>query len=178
METVHTTTFESSIGMLRLGATDKGLCWVDLPGSGGRGFHGWLRTHVPDALVIEDESPDTGFNGSAREQLLEYLAGERVRFELPLDLRATPFQHSVYEELLAIPYGETRSYAEVASAVGKPKAVRATGTANGANPIPLIVPCHRVIASGGGLGGYGGGLPLKKRLLAMELSSVRAGGLL
>ncbi len=175
MEIVHTVTMDSEIGTLKLASTEKGLCWVDLPGFGGRGFSGWLRTHVPDAQVVEEASE---FTDSAREQLLEYLSGERIHFELKLDLRATPFQQSVYDELLAIPYGETRSYAEVAAAVGKPKAVRATGTANGANPIPLVVPCHRVIASGGGLGGYGGGLPLKRRLLAMEQSRVRAGGLL
>lgn len=178
MEIVRTATFESPVGSLRLGSTDKGLCFVELPGAGGRGFHGWLRSHVPDAQVVEDEAPTAGVNGSVREQLLEYLEGRRIRFELPLDLRATPFQHAVYHELLAIPYGETRSYADVARAIGQPKAVRATGTANGANPMPLVVPCHRVIASGGGLGGYGGGLPLKRRLLAMEQSHVRAGGLL
>jgi O-6-methylguanine DNA methyltransferase len=174
MEIVRTTTFESPVGGLRLGSTEKGLCWVELPGAGGRGFHGWLRTRVPDAEVVED----AGANRSAREQLLEYLAGERTSFELPLDLRATPFQLAVYEDLLAIPYGETRSYADVARAIGRPAAVRAAGTANGANPIPLVVPCHRVIASDGGLGGFGGGLPLKRRLLAMERSRVRAGALL
>ena len=174
METIRTYEFESPVGRMRLGSTEKGLCWVELPGSGGRGFAGWLRAQVPDAKVVVDEAS----NCSAREQLFEYLAGERIHFELPLDLRATRFQHSVYDELLTIPYGETRSYADVAREIGNPKAVRATGTANGANPIPLIIPCHRVIASGGGLGGYGGGLPLKRKLLAMESSRVRAGGLL
>jgi O-6-methylguanine DNA methyltransferase len=174
METVRTCEFQSPIGWMRLGSTDKGLCWVDLPGSGGRGFAGWLRAQAPGAQLVEDERA----NRSARQQLLEYLAGERLRFELALDLRATPFQRAVYDELLAIPYGETRSYAEVARAIGKPRAVRATGAANGANPIPLVIPCHRVIASGGGLGGYGGGLPLKRRLLAMESSRVRGERLL
>ena len=101
-------------------------------------------------------------------QVLEYLEGKRRSFDLPLDLHATPFQRAVYDELLRIPYGEKRSYADVARAIGKPRAVRAVGAANGANPIPLVVPCHRVIASDGHLGGYGGGLPLKKHLLAME----------
>jgi len=174
METIRTCEFESPVGRLRLGTSDKGLCWVELPGAAGRGFSGWLRGHAPEARVADDERATR----SAREQVLEYLEGDRVRFELPLDLRATPFQHAVYEQLLAIPYGETRSYAEVARAAGKPAAVRATGAANGANPLALVVPCHRVIASGGGLGGYGGGLPLKRRLLAMESARVRAGGLL
>jgi O-6-methylguanine DNA methyltransferase len=174
MQMIRTCEFETPVGRMRLGSTEKGLCWVELPGSGGRGFSGWLRAQVPEHKVVVDEAP----NRSACEQLLEFLAGDRIHFELPLDLRATPFQHAVYDELLAIPYGETRSYADVARKIGKPKAVRATGTANGANPIPLIIPCHRVIASGGGLGGYGGGLPLKRKLLAMESSRVRAGGLL
>ena len=168
METVRIAEFEAPIGWMRLASTEKGLCRVELPGSCGRGFAGWLRAHVPEAEVVEDE----GANRSARKQILEYLAGERLRFELALDLRATPFQLAVYEELLAIPYGETRSYAEVARAIGKPRAVRATGAANGANPIPLVVPCHRVIAADGSLGGFGGGLPLKRRLLAMERSRV------
>jgi len=174
METIRTCEFQSPAGRLRLGSTEKGLCWVELPGAAGRGFSGWLRVYAPGAQVADDARA----NRSAREQVLEYLEGDRIHFELPLDLRATPFQHAVYEQLLAIPYGETRSYAEVARAAGHPNAVRATGTANGANPIALVVPCHRVIASGGGLGGYGGGLELKRRLLAMESARVRAGGLL
>jgi O-6-methylguanine DNA methyltransferase len=174
METVRIADLESPIGWMRLASTDKGLCRVELPGSCGRGFAGWLRAHVPGAQVVEDERA----NRSARQQILEYLAGGRLRFELALDLRATPFQLAVYDELLAIPYGETRSYADVARAIGKPRAVRATGAANGANPIPLVVPCHRVIASDGGLGGFGGGLPLKRKLLAMECSRARGERLL
>jgi O-6-methylguanine DNA methyltransferase len=174
METIRTCEFGSPAGRLRIGSSDKGLCWVELPGAAGRGFSGWLRAHAPDAQVEEDERA----NRSARQQILEYLEGDRIGFELPLDLRATPFQHAVYDQLLAIPYGETRTYAEVAAAAGNPKAVRATGTANGANPVAIVVPCHRVIAAGGRLGGYGGGLPLKRKLLAMESARVRAGGLL
>jgi O-6-methylguanine DNA methyltransferase len=174
METIAIHEFESPIGRMRLGTSDKGLCWVELPGAAGRGFSGWLRAQAPDAKLVDDERA----NRSAREQVVEYLEGDRIHFELPLDVRGTPFQLAVYEQLLAIPYGETRSYADVARAVGRPSAVRATGTANGANPVALVVPCHRVIASGGGLGGYGGGLALKRRLLAMESSRVRAGGLL
>jgi O-6-methylguanine DNA methyltransferase len=174
METIAIHEFESPIGRMRLGTSEKGLCWVELPGAAGRGFSGWLRAQAPGARLVEDEK----VNRSAREQIVEYLEGDRIHFELPLDVRGTPFQMAVYEQLLSIPYGETRSYADVARAIGRPAAVRATGTANGANPVALVVPCHRVIASGGGLGGYGGGLPLKRRLLAMESSRVRAGGLL
>ena len=101
-----------------------------------------------------------------------------MRFELELDLRGTSFQLAVYEEVVKIPFGEARSYGEVAAAIGRPKAVRAVGAANGANPVPLIVPCHRVIASNGQLQGYGGGLDLKARLLAMEQSGAAQGRLL
>ena len=117
-------------------------------------------------------------NREAIRQVLEYLDGKRTDFDVPLDLRGTPFQQAVWHALLAIPYGETRSYADVARSVGKPDAVRAVGTANGANPVPLVVPCHRVIQSGGKLGGYGGGVDLKRRLLAMEQSLRHQGSLL
>jgi methylated-DNA-[protein]-cysteine S-methyltransferase len=101
-------------------------------------------------------------------QLEEYFAGKRRRFELPLLLGGTAFQRSVWSALASIPYGETWSYAELAAAVGRPTAYRAVGQANGVNPIPIILPCHRVVASGGGLGGYGGGLAMKRALLALE----------
>lgn len=103
-----------------------------------------------------------------RRQLEAYFAGTLKVFDLPLDLQGTPFQVRVWRELERIPYGETRSYMQIASALGAEKAVRAVGAANGANPIPIVVPCHRVIGAGGKLVGYGGGLPLKKRLLTLE----------
>jgi O-6-methylguanine DNA methyltransferase len=104
----------------------------------------------------------------AARQLRAYFAGQLRRFDLPLDLRGTDFQLRVWRELERIPYGETRSYLEIAEGIGAPRAVRAVGAANGANPIPIMVPCHRVIGAGGKLVGYGGGLPLKKRLLQLE----------
>ena len=104
----------------------------------------------------------------ALRQLRAYFAGQLRRFELPLDLRGTDFQLRVWRELERIPYGETRSYLQIAEAIGAPRAVRAVGAANGANPIPIVVPCHRVIGASGKLVGYGGGLPLKKRLLQLE----------
>ena len=102
-------------------------------------------------------------------QLKAYLAGKPVRFKYRLNLSSgTPFQQKVWRAMLAIPRGETRSYAWIAKKIGKPKAVRAVGAACGANPVPIIVPCHRVVASDGSLGGFGGGLPLKKQLLRLE----------
>jgi len=174
MEVVYTAEFESPIGALRIASTGTGLAYLDLPRSGGRGFAGWLSRVAPGAKRNAAFAP----NREAIRQVLEYLEGKRTDFDVPLDLRGTPFQQAVWSALLAIPYGETRSYADVARSVGKPDAVRAVGTANGANPVPLIVPCHRVIQSGGKLGGYGGGLDLKRRLLAMEQSLRHQGSLL
>lgn len=169
MERVQVARFESPIGEMRVAGSERGLAYLELPRASGRGLSGWLRRFAPAACVEEAYAPFR----TTIAQLLEYLEGKRQTFELPLDLRGTPFQFRVYEAVARIPYGRTRSYAEVAREVGRPRAVRAVGSANGANPLPLLVPCHRVIASDGRLGGYGGGLELKARLLAMESS--RAG---
>jgi methylated-DNA-[protein]-cysteine S-methyltransferase len=104
----------------------------------------------------------------AAAQIDEYLAGKRKQFSLPLVLHGTEFQKAVWQALQTIPYGETRSYKEIAAAIGRPKAVRAVGMANNRNPIVIIVPCHRVIGHDGSLTGYGGGIPLKQRLLELE----------
>ncbi len=114
----------------------------------------------------------------AMRELAEYFAGERQRFTLPLEPHGTAFQLRVWKVLESIPYGETRSYTWVARKVGQPKAVRAVGAANGRNPLPIVVPCHRVIGASGELVGYGGGLPLKKLLLDLEARHVRTGSLL
>jgi methylated-DNA-[protein]-cysteine S-methyltransferase len=107
------------------------------------------------------------------DQLNAYFEGDRQQFDIPLSVRGTPFQERVWKELRAIPYGETISYAQLAQRVGLPRAARAVGSANGCNRIPIIIPCHRVIASGGGLGGFGGGLDRKRWLLEHE-STIRA----
>jgi methylated-DNA-[protein]-cysteine S-methyltransferase len=107
----------------------------------------------------------------AGNQLAAYFAGKLREFHLPLEMAGTDFQLRVWNRLLQIPYGETRSYGELARALGTPAAVRAVGAANGANPIAIVVPCHRVIGSNGALTGYGGGLPLKRRLLELERSN-------
>jgi methylated-DNA-[protein]-cysteine S-methyltransferase len=104
----------------------------------------------------------------AVRQLRAYFAGELREFQLALDLKGTDFQTRVWRQLTTIPYGETRSYAQIAEAIGTPRAVRAVGAANGANPAAIVVPCHRVIGASGKLVGYGGGLPLKQRLLELE----------
>lgn len=168
MDVLHTAEFDSPIGSLRVVCSEQGLAYVQLPHQNGRGFDGWRTRHAPDARV------DRGFepNRPYVTQLLEFLGGKRREFSLPLDLRGTDFQLAVYREVERIPFGQSRSYAEVAAAVGRPRATRAVGAANGANPIPLVIPCHRVIGSRGQLQGYGGGLDLKARLLAMESGGV------
>jgi O-6-methylguanine DNA methyltransferase len=164
MEIVHTAEFESPVGALRVASSERGLAWVGLPRGSGRGLEGWRVRNAPGARLAAAWAP----NQQAIAQLVEFLEGKRRAFDLELDLRGTPFQLAVWDAVSAIPYGETRSYADVARSVGHPAAMRAVGAANGANPLPLVVPCHRVVATGGALGGYGGGLPLKRRLLAME----------
>ncbi len=163
---MHISRSNSPIGQFRIASTEAGLAYVELPHSSGRGMRDWMERYVPERRCVDEIGP----NRAAIEQILEYLASERTHFDVPLDLRGTPFQRAVWDALLEIPYGESRSYAEVARAVGRPKAQRAVGSANNANPVSLIVPCHRVIAADGSLGGYGGGQKLKARLLAMELS--------
>jgi methylated-DNA-[protein]-cysteine S-methyltransferase len=149
----------------------------------------WTEAHLVDGLCVRMVASDSGIRiiefpefrpvagtrndanhllVEAARQLRAYLAGSLRRFDLPLDMQGTSFQRRVWAELEKIPYGETRSYLQIAVAVGTPQAVRAVGAANGANPIPIVVPCHRVIGSSGKLTGYGGGLPLKKRLLELE----------
>ena len=140
---------------------------------------------VPSSIMSEGTSSGTcpascaaRYAHEAVTQILEYLEGKRTRFDVPLDLRGTDFQVAVWNGLLSIPYGETRTYQDLARQLGRPRAVRAVGAANGANPLALVVPCHRVVASGGRLGGYGGGLELKARLLAMEREKAPRGALL
>ncbi|MDH5307253.1 MAG: methylated-DNA--[protein]-cysteine S-methyltransferase [Myxococcales bacterium] len=173
-ETVYVARVDTPIGPLRVASTASGLAYVELPHESGSGLRGWAHRVLPHAQLLEGFAP----NRAAITQLQEYLAGKRTDFELPLDLRGTAFQVTVWTALRGIPYGETRTYAEIARAVERPRALRAVGAANGANPLALVVPCHRVVASGGKLGGYAGGLELKARLLAMEQSRPARGALL
>jgi methylated-DNA-[protein]-cysteine S-methyltransferase len=126
---------------------------------------------LPDGKTKKTRSRSGQMPGVVRDaakQLEEYFAGKRTEFDLPLKLDGTDFQREVWLALGEIPYGKTISYAELASMVGRPTAFRAVGQANGKNPVPIVLPCHRVIATGGGIGGYGGGLDMKRRLLAIE----------
>jgi methylated-DNA-[protein]-cysteine S-methyltransferase len=129
-----------------------------------RGLHFANHRYAPDR---EHRSAREPF-AAAREQLEQYFAGERREFELPLALDGPAFHRRVWEALLTIPYGETRSYGEIATQVGDPGSARAVGFANGRNPVAIVVPCHRVIGADGSLTGYGGGLPRKRQLLDLE----------
>jgi len=164
---LYTARFESPIGDLLVASSERGLCYVALPRASGRGLAGWQRRHAAGTRLVEGFEP----NREPIAQILEFLQGKRQIFDLRVDLRATPFQHEVYDLVVRIPYGESLSYAEIAKRIGRPSAVRAVGAASGANPIPLVIPCHRVVAKNGQLQGYAGGVDLKARLLAMESAS-------
>ena len=130
---------------------------------------GLRALQFPPFGAPEGERNDAnGWMNQAADELHSYFAGVLRIFRVPLDMQGTDFQLSVWNHLVRIPYGETRSYAQVAEAIGRSHAVRAVGAANGSNPVAIIVPCHRVIGSSGKLTGYGGGLPMKKRLLELE----------
>jgi len=147
---------ETAIGELLLAGDKQTLQLISFPG-------GKMRKE-PEPGWIYDEAPFE----QARAQLNEYFSGKRKDFELPLKPNGTPFQLSVLEELQNIPYGKTASYGDVAQRIGRPKAVRAVGAANGRNPLPIVIPCHRVVGSKGDLTGFGGGLDTKKALLDLE----------
>ncbi|AFC31420.1 methylated-DNA/protein-cysteine methyltransferase [Paenibacillus mucilaginosus 3016] len=157
-------------------ATEQGLCRIHFPHEGLESAAAWLRRHLPRAVLTEDR--EVFLRNGAWAVLEAYFAGKAARFEdIALDLRGTPFQQEVWRELGRIPAGTTRSYREIAEAVGRPQAVRAVGAANGANPLPVIFPCHRVIGADGTLTGYRGGLRIKQALLALEgVSGLAAAG--
>ncbi|MBS0416441.1 MAG: methylated-DNA--[protein]-cysteine S-methyltransferase [Proteobacteria bacterium] len=148
----------SPVGRLKLVANDLGLAAILWENDSPR--------RVPLTLVAED--PLRRVLRDAEAQLREYFAGERRRFTLPLHFAGTEFQNQVWRALLSIPFGETRTYTDIAVQIGKPAAVRAVGAANGRNPISIIAPCHRVIGSDGKLTGFAGGLEAKAHLLALE----------
>ena len=169
METLHSTVLISPVGPLFLAASDKGLVALEfdvrLAGQ---------QTIRPNPRDLRTENKRVRFEASERGmqpyvfQLEQYFAGKRRQFSFPLDLRGTDFQLACWRALVAIPYGETRTYADIARAVGRPQGFRAVGMANNRNPVAIVVPCHRVIASDGALCGYGGGLDIKRKLLELE----------
>lgn len=159
------------MGALQFRTMDSPVGQLTLAGKQGRLMHLRMvdQTYEPSR---EGWTPDESAFPEAVEQLEAYFAGERTDFDLELDMVGTSFQRKVWAALLTIPYGQTRSYGEIARQIGAPTAFRAVGLANGHNPIGIIVPCHRVIGSNGSLTGYGGGLDRKRALLEMEKSRV------
>ncbi|RBW69380.1 methylated-DNA--[protein]-cysteine S-methyltransferase [Bacillus taeanensis] len=157
---------ESPLGPLTVVSTNEGICKLQfgsveetLPS-----IKAWAKKHFLKIEVGNDET----ILQDVYSQLNEYFIGEREQFDIPIDLYGTPFQQKVWNSLRSIEYAETNSYKEVAQAIGAPKAVRAIGSANNKNPVPIIIPCHRVIGSNGALVGYGGGLSKKEYLLQLE----------
>ena len=169
MTTLYFTVFESPVGPLFLGTSERGLVALEfdqrLPEQ---------QTIRPNPRDLRTEGAELRFEESESKlkayicELKEYFAGQRREFTFALDLRGTEFQLACWRALLTIPYGETRTYADIARAVGRPQGFRAVGMANNRNPVAIVVPCHRVIASDGTLCGYGGGLDIKRKLLQLE----------
>ena len=155
--TICYTTIASPIGPLMLTAGSAGLTGLYFS-------QGKKSKQRPDPSWLGDSAP---FHQAAN-QLDEYFAGQRQQFDVPLHLQTSPFQRRVLAALQAIPYGETRTYKQIAQAIGSPKAMRAVGLANGNNPLAIFIPCHRVVGSDGSLTGFGGGLEAKRYLLALE----------
>jgi methylated-DNA-[protein]-cysteine S-methyltransferase len=162
--TISVARLTTPLGDMHLFGASQGLLTITLPGQPRAAGEALVRRWLEPVTFSEQPAALAG----ALTQLTEYFAGQRQVFDLPLDLRGTPFQQRVWQAVLAVPYGETSTYGQIAAAIGKPAAARAVGAANGANPLPPIIPCHRLIGASGALCGYGGGLATKAHLLALE----------
>lgn len=148
-------------------ATDEGLCYIGTPNDSFEVLEQWVKKHIDQAELIERK----GFFQQTEEALLKYYKGACPLFTVPLDLYGTAFQQKVWKVLQTIPYGHTLSYSEIATRIQNPRAVRAVGSAIGANPVLVFVPCHRVVAKDGKLGGFRAGIAMKERLLEIERHS-------
>ncbi|MCI0183951.1 MAG: methylated-DNA--[protein]-cysteine S-methyltransferase [Acidibacillus sp.] len=147
-----------------LATTEQGLCFLTLPNETFQTMEHWVKKHISRPVLIHDDNKIAFYSS----QIIEYLKGDRKVFSCPLDPHGTSFQKKVWLSLIQIPFGELRSYSDVAASINHTTAVRAVGTACGANPIPIIIPCHRVIGKNHTLTGYRGGIPMKARLLTLE----------
>ena len=170
MNKIFYTNFDSKIGKIFIASSDRGLCRISLTG-GGEGeedFFAWIKKYYPSFERVENYEQ----NERVVKQLISYFDGTLKDFTIVLDMKGTDFQLSVWKTLREIPYGEIRTYKDIAEKIGKPKASRAVGGANRANPFPVVVPCHRVIGTDGKLTGYAGktesNLHLKEKLLRLE----------
>ncbi len=160
---IRYTIVDSSLGRLLVGATTRGVCAVAMAASDAE-LQRALAKEYPAATIARDEGSLAGWTN----EILAHLAGNRPRLDLPLDVQATAFQWQVWQALASIPYGETRTYSEVAASIGRPRSIRAVARACATNPVALAIPCHRVVLAAGGQGGYRWGVNRKKALLRQE----------
>ncbi|UCD38372.1 MAG: methylated-DNA--[protein]-cysteine S-methyltransferase [Fidelibacterota bacterium] len=160
--------FSTRIGQLTVVKSDRGVCYIGLPNATLDRVKAWVHKHIPGESLQPAAEPFT----RERLELQEYAEGRRNTFSFPVDHRNTPFSLKVLAEVNRIPYGRTATYGNIAERVGHPRAARAVGRAVAANPLSLVIPCHRVVGTNGSLTGYGGGVDLKKQLLQMESGRV------
>lgn len=164
IQELHLHHFKSPLGRIELAQTDRGVCRISVAGEQGN-----LAAEMMEFMGGDFELRSGGVeNRKAASQLREYFAGKRKKFDFKLDLQVSDFKRkTLFKGVMKIPYGQTRSYSDVARSIGSPLACRAVGNANATNPLPLVIPCHRVVAANG-IGGYGCGLDVKRKLLALE----------
>lgn len=174
-ENIYWTQINTGPWNIVIAATSAGLCYVGSSGQGLAELEAWAGVRLPDCPLRRDDAMLRPY----ADEVMEYLQGRRKDFSMPKDDRGTPFQKEVWHALEAIPYGHTATYSEIAHAIRKPAAVRAVGTAIGANPLLIVTPCHRVIGKNGTLTGYRGGLAMKSSLLELEgaNSTLNRGGI-
>ncbi len=161
---VYCTSFDSRIGRIYVASTEKGVCKISVPKESRKDFFGWLKENFEPETVSDNRAR----NKDVIDQLSRYFNGRLAKFTCPIDLLGTPFQIRVWNEVSKIPYGSTITYKHLAKRAGVPKATQAVGRANGANPLPIIIPCHRVLGSNGALVGYSCGVKTKEFLLRLE----------
>ncbi|MFK2825391.1 methylated-DNA--[protein]-cysteine S-methyltransferase [Bacillus sp. B190/17] len=161
---IHWSTVDCGQWPLYAAQTKKGLCYVGSPGQSYEEFEASIRKRFPQAFLVKSEETLKIYT----DELREYFEGTRQSFSFPIDIKGTPFQEEIWKALKQIPYGNTYSYSDIAERIQKPKAVRAVGTAIGANPVLITIPCHRVIGKNGAITGYRGGIEMKQYLLQLE----------
>jgi O-6-methylguanine DNA methyltransferase len=161
---LYCTSFDTNIGIIYIASSEKGICKISLTINSAGEFKSWIKKHFKEFEIVESKKE----NKEAIEQIKLYLARKLKKFELELDLIGTEFQKKVWLETMKIPYGETISYSQLARKIHRKNSQRAVGNALSANPLPIVIPCHRVIASSGSLGGYSGGIKIKEFLLRLE----------
>ena len=164
MNKIYWTLFIHNEWRLYMAATENGLSYIGSQGKPYEEMEAWLSKRFPKYELVEDEKVLTPY----MNELKEYLDGSRREFAMPVDLKGTAFQLAIWDALTKIPYGEKKSYSQIANLINNPTAVRAVGAAIGANPVLITIPCHRVVAKSGALTGYRGGLEMKEKLLTLE----------